>query len=73
MAHFKLGDTAKARAALAQLRALLSDPASAATWANDAEAQAFLKEAEALIEAPPAATQPAATQPATSASTPTGE
>ena len=58
MTHFKLGDPAKARATLAQLRTLLSDPASADTWANDAEAQAFLKEAEALIEAPSAASRP---------------
>lgn len=64
MTHFKLGHAADARAAIAQLRALMPDPASADTWAKDDKANAFLKEAEELIEGPPA-TQPGAAVPQT--------
>ncbi len=53
MTHFKLGGEphlTQARAALTQLRTLMSDPANAETWAQNPDAQSLLKEAEALID-----------------------
>jgi hypothetical protein len=52
MAHFNLGHPTEARAALAQLRALMADPKNAGTWAKDEDAKALLAEAEALIDPP---------------------
>ena len=47
MTQHQLGQPAPARATLARLRETLQqDP----RWANDADAHAFLREAEALIE-----------------------
>jgi Tfp pilus assembly protein PilX len=71
-ASYALGDADAAREALAQFRALMADPAPRErrdqTWAT-AYAQAFLKEAEALIDAAtssqPAPSQSGASQPAT--------
>ncbi len=50
MSHFKLHHADQSRATLAQLRILMSDPASAETSAKDEDAKALLKEAEELIE-----------------------
>jgi WD40 repeat protein/serine/threonine protein kinase len=47
MTHHQLGDTDKARERLLQLRNVIQQP----NWADDAELQSFLQEAEALIEA----------------------
>lgn len=52
MSHHKLSQHDEARAALARLRALMADPASAETWAKDEDAKALLAEAEALIDPP---------------------
>ena len=47
MTQHQLGQPSPARATLARLRETLQqDP----RWANDADAQSFLREAEALIE-----------------------
>ena len=47
MTQHQLGEPSTARATLARLRETLQqDP----RWANDADAQAFLREAEALTE-----------------------
>jgi hypothetical protein len=48
MAQFKLGRAEEARASLTRLKELMAEP----VHRNDAESQGFLREAEALIEAP---------------------
>jgi hypothetical protein len=48
MTQHQLGRHAAARATLARLREIIQKDAD--RWANDADAQAFLREAEALIE-----------------------
>jgi hypothetical protein len=46
LAHYQLGQKGQAKRALARLRERIKDP----RWANDAESQAFLREAEALLQ-----------------------
>ena len=50
MAHHRLGEADLARARLAELRTL----AASTEWAESDEVQAFLREAEATLAAPPA-------------------
>jgi hypothetical protein len=47
MAHYQLGQKDQARTALSRLRERMKEP----RWANDAESQAFLHEAQALLQA----------------------
>jgi len=54
LAHATLGHTTAARSALSRARAIMSDPSalddSGRPWSENPDAQALLKEAEALIE-----------------------
>jgi hypothetical protein len=50
MAHHQLGHKEQARATLARMREVMKQP----RWAQDAESQACLREAEELIEGQPA-------------------
>jgi hypothetical protein len=48
MTHHQLGDPVRAQAVLARLRGILQDP----RWKNHQDAQAFGREAEALLQGP---------------------
>jgi tetratricopeptide (TPR) repeat protein len=54
MAQHQLGQKEQAQATLARLREAMKNP----TWAKNAQAQGFLREAETLIQGKPVAPQP---------------